>query len=57
MKAPKPGQENDPNRSSQILVFMMLGIIIALLAAFLVLRPSPGAGRTPSNGATPAPQQ
>jgi hypothetical protein len=37
-------------RSSRILVFVMLGAIVLLIAAFLILRPDPsGAGHSTTN--------
>jgi hypothetical protein len=45
---------NSPQRSSRILVFVMLGVIVLFIAAFLVFRPDPsGAGRVTTPGATP----
>jgi len=42
-----PPTEHPPKRSSRMLVYVMLGIIVLSIVAFLVLRPDPsGAGHS-----------
>jgi hypothetical protein len=45
-----PTERQPKQRSSRILVFVMLGIIILSIVAFLILRPDPtGAGHSKTN--------
>jgi hypothetical protein len=53
MPAPDHSNGERPQRSSRVLVFVMLGIIVLFIAAFLVFRPDPtGAGHSSTHTTT-----
>jgi hypothetical protein len=55
MESPTPPPEKRPAFSSPLMFFIILGIIVASIALFLIFRPNPS-GRTPQSN-TPATQQ
>jgi hypothetical protein len=55
MESPTPPPEKRPAFSSPLMFFIVLGIIVASIALFLIFRPNPS-GRTPQSN-TPATQQ
>ena len=52
MPAPRQHPEPDPKQASSTLFFVILGIIVVMLAAFLVLRPHPPTAPTRENPAS-----
>jgi hypothetical protein len=55
MESPTPPPEKRPAFSSPLMFFVILGIIVASIALFLIFRPNPS-GETPQSN-TPATQQ
>jgi flagellar basal body-associated protein FliL len=55
MAAPEPDPEKQSDRKGRTLVLIMLGIVLASIAAFLVLRPDPSGTGHPTSTSSHAP--